>query len=143
MVVWKILIKQQKKKPETKLVSKVELRAESDQFVWCQEDLFFTVTDRVTLCLGQPSSGPGQPLLPPTPRMSSVTYLPGLQTSSSSLISPPSPLLSPLSLPESLPPPLHHHHGDQSHPGQQLVVVLVETLGPGSGPGNSSATRWL
>ena len=39
VAVWDIRIKQ-KKKPETKLVREVDLRAESDKFVLCRDDLF-------------------------------------------------------------------------------------------------------
>ena len=47
VAVWDIRILQKKKKPETKLVREVDLRAESGQFVMCQDDLFFTVNTTV------------------------------------------------------------------------------------------------
>ena len=45
VAVWDIKIKQ--KKPETKLVREVDLRAESDKFVLCQDELFFALNTAV------------------------------------------------------------------------------------------------
>ena len=46
VAVWDILLTQ-RNKPDTRLVKEVDLRAESDQFVLCQDDLFFAVKTSV------------------------------------------------------------------------------------------------